>query len=186
MRKIQKNLKKMIDQCDDEQIDELVNIFIKKRSPENSSTGYDPYIISQSGELWDFFDDVDALVPDSNDQNIYISFDPESGFMNNLIEYTNVLGGSKYNDEIKGPEEFVSLGCSLKKWLNCPIYADHGSYLMITNYCYENYFVGVPKEEILERREEKVDLVILACIIWEITRFGYTEEDRKETMSLVQ
>jgi len=174
MQKLKKNLKQLISDCSTEQIEEISRLFAERGDMDELS------------DIWDFFDDADDIAPIPNEQNIYITFDEGTAFINNLIDYTNVLGGGQYNEEIDGPEEYVSLGHSLKSWLEVPIYIDSNSYLMVNNYCYEKYFVNVPKQEIIEECQEKVDMIILATIVWEITRFGYTEDDREQVKSMLK
>ena len=118
--------------------------------------------MGQECDTEDFFDEVEDWEVKPNSPNIYIKFD-NNNQMKNLFGGVNVYTGGKYNPEIDGPEEYKSIGFSFTDFLGSDIYVCSKSGLLL-----------------------KTNVDIIASIVWEITRYGNTEEERMETKEMLK
>ena len=112
-------------------------------------------------DVRDFFDEVEDMVAEPTDQNIYVVCDKRA-LAENLMENLNVYAGGEYEVDIDGPMEYTSIGFSIKQFLGAKIHIDQTKFSLFTHV------------------EDA-----LACIVWEITRYGITEEEREEVRKIL-
>ncbi len=108
----------------------------------------------------DFFDEIEDAEVIPTDANIYIIYDTDVK-VPNLFYGVNVYKGGKYNEEIEGPEEFESVGLSVKGLLGGQIFIDSKS------------------SSILRKNAN-----IIAALVWEVIQYGSTEEEREQVAKI--